>query len=80
MKATLEFDLPEDGDAHLRAVHAVDTSIAISNLDDELRSLLKFGLSDEVKKLEGTVEVLDWVRSRLRHHLEDYGVLSVTLK
>jgi hypothetical protein len=47
MKATLEFNLPEDSAEHLRAVHAGAAWSALYELDNRLRNLLKYGTVKE---------------------------------
>lgn len=41
-KATLTFDLPEEQDDFAMATHATDMWIVLSDLDNELRSHLKY--------------------------------------
>jgi hypothetical protein len=43
MKATLEFQLPEEQNEHLRAVKAGDAWSALYDIDFMLRNLLKHG-------------------------------------
>jgi hypothetical protein len=43
MKATLEFQLPEERDEHIRAVHAADAWALLDDIDQELRRILKYG-------------------------------------
>jgi len=47
MKATLEFNLPEDRAEHLRAVHAGAAWCALYEMDNRLRNLLKYGTSKD---------------------------------
>jgi hypothetical protein len=47
MKATLEFNLPEDRAEHLRAVHAGAAWCVLFEVDNRLRNLLKYGTSKE---------------------------------
>lgn len=47
MKATLEFNLPEDRTEHLRAVHAGAAWCALYEVDNRLRNLLKYGTSKD---------------------------------
>jgi len=47
MKATLEFNLPEDRAEHLRAVHAGAAWCALFEVDNRLRNLLKYGTSKD---------------------------------
>ena len=56
MKATLEFDLDEGQDktAHLRCVKAVNMAIALWDMDQYLRGLIKYGeLDDAVQNVPG---------------------------
>lgn len=65
-KATIEYDLDEvdDRDAHMRAVKSLDMAITLWEIDQHLRSELKYGtregeLSDEAyKAIERTREKL----------------------
>ena len=43
MKATIEFQLPEEHDEHVRAVHAHNAWVALYDIDQELRRILKYG-------------------------------------
>jgi hypothetical protein len=43
MKATIEFQLPEEHDEHVRAVHAHNAWVALYDIDQHLRSVLKHG-------------------------------------
>jgi hypothetical protein len=43
MKATLEFNLPEDKEEHLRAIHAGAAWTALHDIDHMLRNHLKHG-------------------------------------
>jgi hypothetical protein len=47
MKATLEFNLPEDRAEHFRAVHAGAAWCALYEVDNRLRNLLKYGTSKD---------------------------------
>ncbi len=40
MKAILEFNLPEDQDDHAYAVAGLDALLLISNIEDEIRSMV----------------------------------------
>ena len=46
MKATLEYNLPEDRIEHQRAVHSGEAWSALYNIDSMLRNLLKYGNND----------------------------------
>lgn len=43
MKATLEFTLPDDRYAHLRAVHSAAAFSTLYDIDEYLRSAIKHG-------------------------------------
>lgn len=66
MKATLEFNLPEDADAHRIAVRSWATHEALRDLDTNLRSWIKHGHG-----FQGVDEVLAYVRRELAPLLED---------
>lgn len=42
MKATLEFNLPDDQDDHKYALAGLDSLLVISDILDEIRSFLKY--------------------------------------
>ena len=43
MKATIEFQLPDESNEHLRAIHAGEAWSALYDIDNILRNLLKHG-------------------------------------
>lgn len=47
MKAILEFNLPEDASEHFRAVNAGAAWSALYDIDNRLRSILKYGLDKD---------------------------------
>ena len=49
MKAILEFNLPEEQDDHAYAVHGLDALLVISDLEQEIRSKLRYN-SGEFKE------------------------------
>jgi len=52
MKATLEFDLPEEREEFDMASHAADYYSALCDIDNHLRSIVKYGDGpDEVIRL-----------------------------
>lgn len=61
MKATLEFNLPEETYQHLVAVHALDWKHVVVEMDQYLRDQLKYGESNEHgdKALQGARDYLD---------------------
>jgi len=69
MKATLEFELPEDEDAHLDALKGSDWKFAMDDLQNYLRSQIKHG--------ENTIEeyrTFERVWDRLWEILNDRGL------
>ena len=47
MKAILEFNLPEDDSEHVRAVNASAAWSALYDIDNRIRGILKYGLSEK---------------------------------
>jgi hypothetical protein len=47
MKATLEFNLPEDESEHVRAVNASAAWSALYDIEGRIRNILKYGLNEE---------------------------------
>jgi hypothetical protein len=48
VKAILEFDLPEERDEYLQAVHAADYGLAMWDFQNYLRGHLKYGENPEL--------------------------------
>lgn len=46
-KAILEFDLPQDDAEHVRAVNASAAWSALYEIDNRVRSIIKYGLNEE---------------------------------
>ena len=65
MKATLEFTLPKEAHEHRAAINAEDVLSALSELDNDLRSYLKYDteLPFVREGLDGSVA--EYVRARL---------------
>ena len=70
MKATLEFDLPEERTEHICAVKGMDTVLILDDLLNEIRSFLKHGggefrewRDDEGVTQKGCDATLEKVRS-----------------
>jgi uncharacterized LabA/DUF88 family protein len=57
MKATLEYNLPEDASDHLRAVQANHAWSALYDIDSMLRNLLKHG-NDRYKTMEELAQAI----------------------
>jgi plasmid stability protein len=66
MKATLEYNLPEDTQEHLRAVQANHAWSALYDIDNMLRNLLKHG-DDRYKNVE---ELATAIRIEVRYALD----------
>lgn len=47
MKATLEFNLPEDDAEHIRSVNASAAWSALYDIEGRIRNILKYGLNEE---------------------------------
>jgi len=69
MKATLEFDLPEDNRSHLLAVHAMDWALVVKELDETLRRWLKHGHDFEYPD-----EALQELRDELLEDIFERGI------
>ena len=65
MKATLEFNLPEESEEHLRAVKALDMALALWNFREELRILRKNSDEGEEDIYE---RIWDILNDKLDHH------------
>ena len=59
MKATLEFNLPDDNYEHMRAVHCNQTWHSLYEIDAMCRNVLKYG-TDRFKTVE---ELAKYIRS-----------------
>ena len=69
MKATLEFDLPEERDAHTLAVRGEDLWCVLWDIAEYLRTEIKYGGHSEE-----AVEVFDDIRERFHDILDDHNV------
>lgn len=63
MKATLEFNLPEDREEHQVAVHSVDLYLSLWDIDQWLRGKVKYSEGKEWNNYE---DALDATRTQLR--------------
>lgn len=69
MKATIEFNLPEESHEHELAINASSMYCAICDLDNYLRNLIKHGDdSEDVKRL--AVEIRNDYLSDIKAKLE----------
>lgn len=50
MKATIEFNLPEDRPEHVRCVNALNAWRTLAEIDEAARSAYKHNPSEEVRK------------------------------
>jgi hypothetical protein len=70
MKATLEFNLPEDAVEHHDALHGMDWKICLSDLDQELRNALRYG-----HQLKTADEAVEHFRKRLHEIIAVRGLI-----
>ena len=70
MKATLEFDLPDDAQEFKRHTYCQEICFAVSNIDERIRRMLKHNAHG----LKTSDEALEKVRDVIREELEDKGV------
>ena len=69
MKATLEFNLPEENQEHLDAINGTSWKITLSNFDNTFRCYLKHGHNfSDIKNC------LDSLRKQLHEDIEDNGL------
>jgi multidrug efflux pump subunit AcrA (membrane-fusion protein) len=69
MKATLEFNLPEESEEHQLAVHGAQWRAVVSELAEELRRRLKYESLDPK-----SAEAVESIRTKLFEILEDEGL------
>ena len=72
-QATLQYNLndPDDCSAHKRAVKSLDMALCLYDLDQHLRSQLKY--NDE-KMTQETWDALDEIREKLHSIMNERGV------
>jgi len=65
MKAILEFNLPEESEEHIRAVHAMDAWAAISEIRNNIRAHNKHGGTSAKQLVEQilliAIEAQSWI-------------------
>lgn len=73
-KAILEFDLnePDDREAHKRAVKSLDLVLALWDMDQYLRSQIKYG--DEIELTDEQFTTLDEIKEKLHQILSEYNI------
>lgn len=69
MKATLEYNLPEEQDLYIGACQGVNIKNVVCDLDNEMRNWLKHGHS-----FKSADEALENVRRMLYDDLNRYGI------
>jgi len=69
MQAVLKFDLPEDRDEYTAANHGMDYALTCWDMDQKLRSWLKYG-----HNFESADEALERVREVLNEIMDDHGI------
>ena len=67
MKATLEFDLPEEHPDHILAVNGFRFALALEEFDNLLRGWNKYG----TRKFESPEDAIDAARDALRDCMAD---------
>lgn len=70
MKATLEFNLPEETTEHYNAVHGHEFVAVLWSLDRQLRLWLKNG-----NTFESTDRAIEFIRDELRDDLGSRGIV-----
>jgi hypothetical protein len=69
MKATLEYNLPEEQDLYIGACQGVNIKSVVRDIDNEMRNWLKHGHS-----FKSADEALEKVRQMLYDDLNRYGI------
>ena len=73
-KIILEFDSIEESEEARTALDGSKWKIAVWDLDQELRKIVKYGQFDGREATSEEVEVADKLRQKLRGILEDYNL------
>jgi hypothetical protein len=66
MKATLEYNLPEEAVDHRLALEGADWRLVVANLDNHIRVALKHG-----HNLRDAGHALEEIRKRLQEEIDD---------
>ena len=69
MKATIEFNLPEDNCSHIIAVNALGFALTCWDMEAELRNWLKYG-----HKFDTPNDAISAIREKLHEILDVRGV------
>ena len=70
MKATLEFNLPDDNYEHIRAVHCNQAWHSLYEIDSICRNLLKYG-GDTYKTAEQLAQAIRAEAGNALHQVEE---------
>lgn len=75
-KAILEYDLNDldERNAHLRAIKSLPLTLCLWDIDQHLRSELKYG-TEEGELSDEAYKAIKRTRERLREILEDNGIV-----
>ena len=75
MKANLEYDLPEDQEQFNVASKGMDWALLAWDIDQSIRSLLKYGTPPHHSKTEQTAdESLEHLRDQIHDIMEERGL------
>lgn len=74
MKATLEFNLPDDNQEHMNAVHAQSMASFITATFDKLRNELKYNPSNHSDE---TLNVIEQLRDNLLEDIEERNLQHI---
>jgi hypothetical protein len=73
MKAILEFNLPEEDEEYRHAVHGIDYSIVIDEIDNYLRGQLKYNCDNLSEEVQAALQL---VRDKLWEEMNERGLRS----
>jgi len=70
MKATLEFNLPNDNEEYIIASKSMDWALLVWDVDQLIRSLLKYDPS----KFKTSEQALEHLRKKIHNLMEEKGL------
>jgi len=73
MRATLEYNLPEETNEFILASRAQDMALVLSDIDQQLRSWLKYGYT-QTTGFTSVDEALETVRNTLHEVLVEHNL------
>jgi hypothetical protein len=73
MKATLEFNLPEEAVDHIDAVNGTDWKLVAWDLDQLLRNYIKYGSCDQCE--DNRYSAFEHIRNELHSIIETKGLV-----